>query len=345
MSVLSYPLARFLVLVCSLFLAACQAIVSESGNIIETDKADQIHIGQTHRDQVRELLGPPTLVNTFRQERWIYIQDRQFKNIQRTFSRVTNRIEITFDEQGLVRDIQKNFNDSLYDPRHSSRENEDRSYAKWLFGGEFSKPMTDPPKESESAAENSPSFWPRFLKKDSASETTSESSPASAVEPNESAPATTRDSGTSNLPEAPMAGTADPSEIQADRAMQEHEKNATEASETGKKSFWSFWPWGKKDEREEASTQTEQEATPGAPTEPRGENKPPVPTDADVMQGGKYQPAYTEELTPRTVRQPGMDGPPNDAPAAPKKVETRLEQPKPPSPGLPQAPWWRFWSR
>ncbi len=172
-----FQAAKTILLVCSLFLAACQAVVSESGNIIEPGKVDQIHIGQTHRDEVIKLLGPPTLVNTFREERWIYIQDRQFKNIQRTFSRVTNRIEITFDTNGQVRDIQRNFNDTLYDPRNVSKENEDKGYTRWLFGGEFSKPVTDakpdPAKEPKTNGDTeeraSWSLWPWNKKEESTS--------------------------------------------------------------------------------------------------------------------------------------------------------------------------------
>ncbi|HIJ85530.1 MAG TPA: outer membrane protein assembly factor BamE, partial [Magnetococcales bacterium] len=100
---ISFHVLKIILTVFSLFLTACQAVVNESGNIIDPEKVVQIQTGLSNRDDVLKLLGPPTLINTFRQERWIYIQDRQFKNIQRTFSRVTNRIEITFDANGLVK--------------------------------------------------------------------------------------------------------------------------------------------------------------------------------------------------------------------------------------------------
>lgn len=143
-------------LVSSLFLTSCQAVISESGNIIDPTKVEQIHIGTTTRDEILKLLGPPTLTNTFRQERWIYIQDRQFRNIQRTFSRVTNRLEITFDTGGVVQDIQRNFEDSLYDPRTADEGNKDKGYTQWLFGGEFAKPNNNPKPTKESLVEESP---------------------------------------------------------------------------------------------------------------------------------------------------------------------------------------------
>ncbi|MEO5329479.1 MAG: outer membrane protein assembly factor BamE [Magnetococcus sp. THC-1_WYH] len=147
---------RISLLVSSLFLASCQAVISESGNIIDPAKVEQIHIGTTTRDEILKLLGPPTLTNTFRQERWIYIQDRQFRNIQRTFSRVTNRLEITFDTGGVVQDIQRNFEDSLYDPRTADEGNKDEGYTQWLFGGEFAKPNNNPKPAKESSVVASP---------------------------------------------------------------------------------------------------------------------------------------------------------------------------------------------
>ncbi|MBF0605701.1 MAG: outer membrane protein assembly factor BamE [Nitrospirae bacterium] len=147
---------RISLLVSSLFLASCQAVISESGNIIDPTKVEQIHIGTTTRDEILKLLGPPTLTNTFRQERWIYIQDRQFRNIQRTFSRVTNRLEITFDSGGVVQDIQRNFEDSLYDPRTANEGNKDEGYTQWLFGGEFAKPNNNPKPTQESPVTESP---------------------------------------------------------------------------------------------------------------------------------------------------------------------------------------------
>lgn len=173
----SFPLraAKTALLVSSLFLTSCQAVVNESGSIIEPEKAAQIQIGTTTRDEVLKLLGPPTLVNTFRQERWIYIQDRQFKNIQRTFSRVTNRIEITFDGSGFVRDVQRNFKDALYDPREISKQKEDRGYSGWLLDGKFARPANNPgPIEPENKSGSESTIWPDFLKKGSTAAENSE---------------------------------------------------------------------------------------------------------------------------------------------------------------------------
>lgn len=171
MPLIPFPFIRISLLVSSLFLAACQAVISESGNIIDPAKVEQIHVGTTTHDEVLKLLGPPTLTNTYRQQRWVYIQDRQFKNLQRTFSRVTNRIEITFDANGVVKDVERNFDDTLYDPRNVTEQDKDKGYTKWLFGSEFAKPNNNPkPTESTQESKDSGSLWPSFLSKNKPSE-------------------------------------------------------------------------------------------------------------------------------------------------------------------------------
>ncbi|MBF0212334.1 MAG: outer membrane protein assembly factor BamE [Magnetococcales bacterium] len=106
-SPLSLPRAAIV----ALALAGCQAQIHESGVILNPEAMSRIQPGVTSRAQVIEWLGPPTLVNPFRGNRWLYVQDRKFKNVQRTFSRVANRVEITCDSQGVVQEIHKNFDD------------------------------------------------------------------------------------------------------------------------------------------------------------------------------------------------------------------------------------------
>jgi hypothetical protein len=74
--------------------------------------ADQIRTGASSKEDVLALLGTPTVKNSFGQERWIYLQDRRFKD-----ERVVNRIEVTFDKLGYVDKIQRNFSDDLMDPK------------------------------------------------------------------------------------------------------------------------------------------------------------------------------------------------------------------------------------
>lgn len=125
-----------------LMLSGCQAVIHEKGTILDPKTVDHIEVGLTSRNEVRMLLGPPTFVNNFREERWIYIQDRQFKNMQRTFSRAANRIEITFDESGTVADMKRNFGDTLLDPTTLPEAQNEQSWFGWLWGGKYIRPAT-----------------------------------------------------------------------------------------------------------------------------------------------------------------------------------------------------------
>ncbi|MBF0125249.1 MAG: outer membrane protein assembly factor BamE [Magnetococcales bacterium] len=98
-----------------ILLTACTPVVYERGNIIDPAAVDRIQVGRTNHRQVMELLGSPTFVNSFRHERWIYLQERHYESY-----RTTNRLEIVFDTQGIVRNIQRNFGDQLWDPEQLS---------------------------------------------------------------------------------------------------------------------------------------------------------------------------------------------------------------------------------
>ncbi|MEO5346243.1 MAG: outer membrane protein assembly factor BamE [Magnetococcus sp. YQC-9] len=140
-------------------LAGCQAQMHESGVILNEDALSRIHPGITTRNQVFELLGPPTLVNPYRANRWLYIQDRKYKNMQRTFARVANRIEISFDRGGVVSDIQKNFDDKPWDPTTIPEANSDKGWMNWLWDTGYAHPAVNPhgpPMLKRSLADDSP---------------------------------------------------------------------------------------------------------------------------------------------------------------------------------------------
>lgn len=127
----------------ALALTACQATIHEKGTILNPKSVAQIKVGQTTRAQVKDLLGVPTFVNSFRRDRWSYVQDRQYKNVQRTFARVINRVEITFDQRGVVSDIQHNFDDELLDPKSLPSAKNTPNWFRWFWGGEYAQPATD----------------------------------------------------------------------------------------------------------------------------------------------------------------------------------------------------------
>ncbi|WP_130470687.1 outer membrane protein assembly factor BamE [Candidatus Magnetaquicoccus inordinatus] len=139
-----WPRSLFWLFLASLLslLSACQARIQEKGTIISPQAVERIQVGRTTRAQVKELLGFPTVINTVRRDRWIYIQDRQYRNIQRTFARVINRVEITFDERGIVRDLRHNFADELLDPEKIPEAQNTQLWFAWLWDGEYARPAT-----------------------------------------------------------------------------------------------------------------------------------------------------------------------------------------------------------
>ncbi|MBF0184859.1 MAG: outer membrane protein assembly factor BamE [Magnetococcales bacterium] len=140
----NWPRSLFLLLSATLLLllTSCQATVQEKGTILNPQLVSRIQPGRTTRAQVKEMLGIPTVINTVRRDRWIYIQDRQYRNIQRTFARVINRVEITFDERGVVKDIQHNFADQLLDPEKLPEAKNTQAWFSWLWDGEYARPAT-----------------------------------------------------------------------------------------------------------------------------------------------------------------------------------------------------------
>jgi outer membrane protein assembly factor BamE (lipoprotein component of BamABCDE complex) len=60
-----------------LTLAACSTKVSNGGYVHDGDIKDEIVIGQTTKDQVKDKLGSPSSQSTFGAETWYYITNRQ----------------------------------------------------------------------------------------------------------------------------------------------------------------------------------------------------------------------------------------------------------------------------
>lgn len=135
-----HPFVLILFALSFLSLTACQAVIHEKGTILDPRKVALIQVGQTTRAQVKEMLGVPTFGDNFRRDRWSYIQDRQLKNLQRTFSRAINRVEVTFDKRGVVQKIQHNFGEALMDPITLPEAQNNQSWFRWLWGGEYMRP-------------------------------------------------------------------------------------------------------------------------------------------------------------------------------------------------------------
>lgn len=159
------PVARAAII--ALLVTACQPVLKEKGNILEPDKVATLQSGVTTRAQVLKALGSPTLVNSFQKERWIYIQERLFDG-----KRVVNRLEIEFDAQGRVREVQRNFDDQLLDPQTAAVTEEDPSSWRriWNAWTRDDKRVAVKAREGEPSSWegiiNPPSWWQRVFNRE-----------------------------------------------------------------------------------------------------------------------------------------------------------------------------------
>ena len=88
--------------------AACSPRTAIRGNLLTPSQAEKIKVGQTDRNSVARLLGPPSARSTFDQQVWYYIGSREekwaFMNPNVEEQRV---LAVYFDERGIVERMQR----------------------------------------------------------------------------------------------------------------------------------------------------------------------------------------------------------------------------------------------
>lgn len=100
--------ASILLAVLAVSLTACISRVETSGNLPDPGLVNEIKPGDVNRDDVRELLGSPSAVTTFGEERWYYISQRT-ETVAFLEPEVTERhvLVIQFDDKGMVTGVNK----------------------------------------------------------------------------------------------------------------------------------------------------------------------------------------------------------------------------------------------
>lgn len=89
-----------------LAMAACSPIVSTHGHALNPDELTRIKPGVTSREEVARLLGSPSTVGTFEQERWFYISQRnEVLSFYQADVTQQDVIRIDFDANGIVTDV------------------------------------------------------------------------------------------------------------------------------------------------------------------------------------------------------------------------------------------------
>jgi outer membrane protein assembly factor BamE (lipoprotein component of BamABCDE complex) len=86
-----------------MLLAACEKEVRIRGHVPDPDSMEAIKAGLHSRDDVLELLGTPSTISTFDDQKWYYIGQ---KSIQFAYKRPRvldrNVVVVSFDESGYV---------------------------------------------------------------------------------------------------------------------------------------------------------------------------------------------------------------------------------------------------
>lgn len=87
---------------------ACSPTVRTHGHRIDETRLAQITPGVTSREQVEALLGSPSAVGTFEDDRWYYIsQKTERMSFYQSELVAQDVVSVRFDDKGLVADVQQ----------------------------------------------------------------------------------------------------------------------------------------------------------------------------------------------------------------------------------------------
>jgi outer membrane protein assembly factor BamE (lipoprotein component of BamABCDE complex) len=109
-NVLSFArrMRRPLLAVCltGMAVAACARDTAVRGNLPRPEKLAEVKVGLSTRNDVRELLGPPSNVGTFNDKAWYYIAQTT-EDVPMSLPVVLDRniTAVYFDDQGIVTDV------------------------------------------------------------------------------------------------------------------------------------------------------------------------------------------------------------------------------------------------
>jgi outer membrane protein assembly factor BamE (lipoprotein component of BamABCDE complex) len=102
-------LKYFYIIIISVFVTGCvPAMVEKKGHVDNSGRLKQLQSGVTTREQVRELLGTPSISNNFGAETWYYISNRKESVAFLTPEiKDQNVIRIIFNNDGLIDKIEQ----------------------------------------------------------------------------------------------------------------------------------------------------------------------------------------------------------------------------------------------
>ncbi|MBH89373.1 MAG: cell envelope protein SmpA [Magnetovibrio sp.] len=105
---LFYNSSKILFFLClTVYLVGCSPKIDIRGNFHDPDVLSEIKVGDISQLEVREILGTPSSITMFDQERWIYVSERT--ETLAFFEPVVKErkvIILNFNEQGIVSKIE-----------------------------------------------------------------------------------------------------------------------------------------------------------------------------------------------------------------------------------------------
>lgn len=90
----------------ALLLGCTQTITTTHGQVIDTNQLEQLAIGAHTKEDVRGILGSPSVTGTFHDDRWYYITETKMdKPLNPNILTERGVYIVTFDKSGIVTGI------------------------------------------------------------------------------------------------------------------------------------------------------------------------------------------------------------------------------------------------
>lgn len=104
----SFPSTLCALALLGLTVSACSPVVATRGNLTDPELVNQVKPGVSRREDVAALLGTPTSIGTFDENRWYYIGQRTEQTAFFQPEVAERRVVIvSFDDQGTVGEVKE----------------------------------------------------------------------------------------------------------------------------------------------------------------------------------------------------------------------------------------------
>ena len=143
-----YNSLKFLFLIClNVYIVGCSPKIDIRGNFHDPDVLSEIKVGDISRIEVREILGTPSSITMFDQEKWLYISERtETLAFFEPIVKERKVVILSFSKEGIVSNIEllDEENGKIVEPvsRTTATSGTEYGFFQQLFGniGRFNAP-------------------------------------------------------------------------------------------------------------------------------------------------------------------------------------------------------------